>query len=225
MKICDRWIKVLGSLLVLGITGQGFSEEAVSIKQGTEIATKGGDWFTRVRALYVYPNYSSGSVNTIPDSAVGVKPSWTGEFDFGYMITKNLGTELILGTTCNTVFGRKALSGTKIGTAWLLPPTLTVQWRFLPTHRVQPYIGAGVNYTLFYGESCSLINTHMSLKHSWGPAAQFGADLFVSKHWFLNLDLKYIWMKTTAYLDGEVPGTVHVTVNPLLIGAGFGYKW
>ena len=45
--------------------------------------TQAGDWFTRLRALYVLPNDSSGSVSSIPHSGVSVHPSWTGEFDFG----------------------------------------------------------------------------------------------------------------------------------------------
>lgn len=187
--------------------------------------TQGGDWFTRIRALYVLPNDSSGSVNTIPNSGVSVNPSWTGEFDFGYMFTKNLGSELILGTCCHTLEGKNSLAGTKIGTTWLLPPTLTLQWRFFPTFIAQPYVGAGVNYTLFYGNGCSLPDTHINLKHSWGPAAQAGIDIFFFKNWLFNLDAKYIWMDTTAYLSGAVSGKVHVNINPWVLGFGFGRKW
>lgn len=187
--------------------------------------TRGGDWFTRLRALYVLPNDSSGSLSTIPNSGVSVNPSWTGEFDFAYMFTKNFGAELILATCRNTLNGKKALSHTEIGKAWLLPPTLTLQWRFFPSALAQPYIGAGVNYTLFYGIDCSLADTHLHLKHSWGPALQAGIDIFVYKNFFVNADVKYIWMDTHARLSGATSGSVHVDVNPWLFGVGFGYKW
>ena len=187
--------------------------------------TKGGDWFTRIRALYILPNASSGSVSSIPDSGVGVNPSWTGEFDFGYMFTKNLGTELVLATSRHTLTGQKTLSGTKIGTSWVLPPTLTLQWRFAPTAIAQPYLGAGVNYTLFYHEKCSLPGTHLDLKHSWGPALQAGIDLFFYKDWLFNLDVKYVWMSTHATLKGAVNGHVNVDINPWIFGFGIGKKW
>ncbi|MBY0529309.1 MAG: outer membrane beta-barrel protein [Rhabdochlamydiaceae bacterium] len=187
--------------------------------------TQPGDWFTRVRGLYVLPNDSSGSVSSIPHSGVSVHPSWTGEIDVGYMFTKNLGIELIASTTKHTLMGKKVLSGTKIGTTWLLPPTLTLQWRFLPTSIAQPYIGAGVNYTLFYNNHCSLPKTHIDLKHSWGPAVQAGLDVFFYKDWLINFDVKYVWIDTRAHLNGGVNGSVHVDVNPWLFGIGIGRKW
>ncbi|MBS0649755.1 MAG: OmpW family protein [Verrucomicrobia bacterium] len=187
--------------------------------------TEGGDWFTRLRALYIHPEYSSGSVSTIPHSGVAVNPSWTGEFDFGYMFTKNLGFELILATSKHTLMGRKVLGGTKIATTWVLPPTLTLQWRFAPKSIVQPYLGAGVNYTLYYAEHCSLAKTSIDLKHSWGPAVQTGMDIFFYKDWLFNIDFKYVWMDTHARLSGAVNGKVHVDIDPWMIGFGIGRKW
>ena len=187
--------------------------------------TQGGDWFTRVRALYILPNDSSTSVSTIPHSGVGVHPSWTGEIDIGYMFTKNLGCELILATSKHTLVGKKSLSGTKIATTWVLPPTLTLQWRFFPKQIVQPYIGAGVNYSLYYSEHCSLPGTSIDLQHSWGPAVQAGMDMFFYKDWFFNADVKYIWMDTHARLSGAVIGHVHVDIDPWVIGLGIGRKW
>lgn len=221
----------LSSLIALVITSHsvGYADQKSSPSPTTARApvhhTEGGDWFTRIRALYVLPNSSSGSLNTIPHSGVCVHPSWTGEFDFGYMFTKNLGSELILATTRHTLKGKKSLSGTKIGTTWVLPPTFTLQWRFFPSFVVQPYVGAGVNYTLFYGTDCSIKKTDLSLKHSWGPAVQAGMDFFFWKDWLFNIDVKYIWIDTKAHLSGNVHGRVSVDINPWIIGFGFGRKW
>jgi outer membrane protein len=225
MKTYHQMLKII--VCTFTITGMGAltaSENNIEVQKNS-IETKAGDWITRVRALYIYPYGSSGSLSTIPNTGVSVLPSWTGEFDIGYMFTKNLGSELILGTACHTIKGTKDLSGTKIGSTWLLPPTLTLQWRFFPSYRFQPYVGGGVNYTLFYGEACSLPNTHLNLSHSWGPALQFGTDIFINKHWFINADVKYIWIWTKAYLTGGVPGSVQVDINPWVLGFGFGYKW
>jgi outer membrane protein len=205
---------------------QGYAEEQnTKVESHVYHNTKRGDWFTRLRALYIDPNSSSGSVSSIPHSGVSVHPAWTGEFDFGYMFTKNLGSELILATSRHTLVGKKSLSGTKIGTTWVLPPTLMLQWRFFPSKIAQPYVGVGVNYTLFYSEHCSLPSTHLKLKHSWGPAVQGGIDIFAFRDWFVNVDVKYIWMSTHARLTGAVNGHVHVDINPWVIGFGFGRKW
>jgi outer membrane protein len=199
--------------------------ECVAEEEEPCFCTMAGDWFTRLRALYVMPYDSSGALSTIPDSGVSVHPAWTGEFDFGYMFTQNLGFELILSTTKHTLMGTKSLEGIEIGTTWLLPPTFTLQWRFMPSYRIQPYLGAGVNYTLFYWNNCDLPDTHMNLSHSWGAALQGGVDLFFYKDWLFNLDVKYVWIDTDATLTGLIPGKVHVDINPWLFGFGIGRKW
>ena len=219
-------------LTVLCALTPGFSDETRSVppQQVAETSapahsTQGGDWFTRLRALYILPNDSSGSVNTIPHSGVGVHPAWTGEFDFGYMFTKHLGFDLILATANHSLWGKKALQGTKIGSAWLLPPTLTLYWRFFPEYLAQPYLGAGVNYTYFYGIDCSLASTHLNLSNSWGAALQGGVDLFFYQNWLFNIDVKYVWIDTKAHLSGSTNGHVHVDINPWIFGFGFGHKW
>jgi outer membrane protein len=187
--------------------------------------TEGGDWFTRVRALYIWPNDSSSSFGLIPDSGISIHPSWTGELDVSYMFTKNLSLELMLTTCRNTLVGINVLRGIDIGTSWLFPPTLSLQWRFIPSYFLQPYLGLGANYSLFYGEDCSLTNTTMTLSHSWSPVLQFGLDLFFYKNWLWNLDVKYISIDTTVQLTGLVPATVQLNMNPWFFGGGIGYKW
>lgn len=213
------------SLFALSWISVGYANEKTATPEHKFHHTERGDWFTRLRALYLLPDDHSGSVSSIPHSGVSVHPAWTGEFDFGYMFTKHLGSELILATDRHTLVGKGSLAGTKIGKAWVLPPTLTLQWRFLPASIAQPYLGAGVNYTLFYNVDCSLPKTHLHLKHSWGPALQAGLDIFFFKDWFFNFDAKYIWIDTHARLTGAVAGHVNVDINPWVMGFGIGRKW
>lgn len=202
-------------ILACIVTGSGFAA-----------STNAGDWFTRLRALYVLPNDHSGTVHPIPHSGVSVNPCWTAEFDFGYMFTKYLGIGLILSTCKNTIHGTKSLSGTKIANTWLLPPCLNLHFRPFPNSSiVQPYIGAGVNYTLFYNSHCKLAGTSIHLDHSWGPDVQLGCDFFFNNHWFVNADVKYIWISTEAHLYGTTKAHVNVTINPWLMGLGIGRKW
>lgn len=228
MKIKQGWMIFSGLSLFLSVAEaqDRVSADCAPVNEcGCYHNTQGGDWFTRLRALYIHPMSSSSSVNTIPNSGVTVHPSWTGEFDLGYMFTKNLGAELILATSHHTIWGRKSLAGTKIGSTWVLPPTLTLQWRFFPSSILQPYVGGGVNYTVFYGRSCNLPGTHLSLSNSWGGAVQGGVDYFFYQDWLFNFDVKYVWINSEAYLHGDVTGKVQVGINPLIIGFGFGRKW
>lgn len=184
-----------------------------------------GDWLIRLRGIGVLPTGSSGSVNTIPDSGVKARNSGTAEIDFTYMFTQNIGAELILATTKHQIQGRKSLDDVKIGSIWVLPPTLTLQYHFFPCSCLQPYLGLGVNYSAFYSKHCSLPNTHLHLRNSWGFVAQAGFDYLITDCWFLNFDVKYVTMDTKARLSGATNGHVNVNINPIIIGGGVGYRF
>jgi outer membrane protein len=103
----------------------------------------------------------------------------------------------------------------------------------MPQGAVRPYIGAGINYTLFYSEDASTSlegavgPTRVSLSDSFGWAAQAGVDIDLSKSMFLNLDIKYIDMDTTARLRTTAAGSqrVRVNIDPLVVGAGIGFRF
>ena len=123
----------------------------------TVMAYEAGDWLIRGRVINVNPNDSSGtlSIGGVDQGTKGVKvdSDTVPELDITYMINRNWGVELILGYSEHTVTGEKswAALGDVIDTK-VLPPTLTLQYHFLPDSNIRPYIGAGVNYTYFFDE-------------------------------------------------------------------------
>ena len=52
--------------------------------------------------------------------------------------------------------GAAATNNLDVGNAWLLPPILTLQYHFTDFGAFKPYIGAGVNYTVFFSQTCLL---------------------------------------------------------------------
>ncbi len=113
-----------------------------------------------------------------------------------------------------------------------LPPTLTLQYHFIPSGKFRPYVGFGVNWTVFYSEDASsalttaIGPTSVSLDDSFGWAAQAGADIDLSKRFFLNIDVKYIDIDTTATLrTGALVNTVDVDIDPLVVGVGIGFRF
>ncbi|HEB85871.1 MAG TPA: OmpW family protein [Gammaproteobacteria bacterium] len=192
-----------------------------------------GNWLVRLRALQVSPNDDSGSVSSIPGSGVGVGSDTTPELDFTYFITRNLGVEAILGSSQNNINGKGSIVGlNKIAEVRTLPPTVTLQYHFQPDASIRPYAGLGINYTRFYDEKASsslegaLGPTDVELSSSWGLSGQLGVDIAVNRNWFVNFDLKYIQMNTTATLNSS--GTVrkvNVDINPWFIGAGVGRRF
>lgn len=218
MKI---WNKACASVALVGIT--------LSLISVDVFAAAAGDLIVRGRIINVSPNASSDDV--LGDE-LGVDSATTIEVDFTHMFSPNLGLELILATTKHdiTAEGINSALG-KVAETGVLPPTLTLQYHFSPDSNVRPYVGGGINYTLFYSENAdalkddlSLSDADLSLDSSFGLAAQAGVDVDINNEWFFNADIKYIQIKTEADIsvNGSSIGTFDVDINPWVFGLGVG---
>ena len=193
-----------------------------------------GDLLVRLRAIVVAPNERTGPVTpSFPGANTSVSNAVTPELDFTYMVTKHIGTELILATTKHHVSGEGPLAGVgRLANTWVLPPTLTVQYHFLPDAHVRPYLGAGINYTIFYHEratgalDAAIGQTKVGLKDSVGYAVQGGIDVDITKRVFANFDIKYIDIDTTARLTtGSLVNRERVHLDPIVAGVGIGIRF
>ncbi|MGN7999767.1 OmpW/AlkL family protein [Sphingomonas sp. 22176] len=220
--------------LFVGLAAAGLLASTASAQAQDRAGIAAGDWLVRLRGIVVAPNESSTGITPgIPTGKVGVGDAVMPEVDFTYMATDNIGAELIVSSTRHDLQGREAISSLgKVGHTWVLPPTLTLQYHFLPKTAVRPYVGAGINYTTFYSTKTSdslnkaLGQTSLSLKDSVGYALQAGVDIDLNKKFFLNLDVKYIDMGTTARLNtGGVINQTKVDINPLVFGFGVGTRF
>jgi len=140
------------------------------------------------------------------------------EVDFTWFIRPNIAAELIL------TYPQKhdiSLGGSKIGSLKHLPPTLTAQYHFNPAGQVRPYVGAGINYTQFM--SVSLPAGLDVEKSSFGPALQAGVDFKLQGRWYLNLDAKYVQIRTDVLSTGTKLTTLKL--DPWLLSVGLGYRF
>ncbi|MGF6756194.1 OmpW/AlkL family protein [Paraburkholderia sp. GAS42] len=207
--------------LSMCVAMQAVAAEAAS--QATSQATSeggihAGDVLVRLRAISILPQV--GTNNTLSALNVDVNNATVPELDFTYMIRDNIGVELILGTSRHQLTSN--LGG--LGGVNVLPPTLLLQYHFNHQSTVRPYVGAGLNYTLFYNNGLNAGGQPISISnHSFGPALQAGVDVQVAKNLFINADVKKIWMRTDASLGGTSLGTLHI--DPLVVGIGVGMKF
>jgi outer membrane protein len=171
------------------------------------------------------PLNSSSSISVI-GGKVETSNTPAPEVDFSYFVTDNVALELIAATTKHDLYAvNSALGGrTKVGSTWVLPPTLLLQYHFMPKERFSPYVGAGLNLSFFYGTQAATGINQLAMKSNVGAAIQAGFDYNVSGHWFANFDVKQIFVNTTASVNG---GAIQAktALNPLVIGAGIGYRF
>lgn len=178
---------------------------------------KAGDVMVRARALGVIPDESS-SMN-IADS-VKLSNSTVPELDATYFFTPNIAAELIAAVTPHSVSTK---GGVDAGNVWLLPPTLTLQYHYNQLDSVKPYVGAGVNYTHFFAQNPGSL-TQAKYEDSFGGALQAGADVPLGGNWYANLDVKKIYINTTAKFSGSAV-RADVDIDPWIVGVGIGYKF
>lgn len=186
-------------------------------------AHEAGDWLLKVGATQVRPKSGNGTVldgSVKLDVGRSVRPS----FSVTYMATRNIGVELLGAWPFQHDIDGSAGLG-KIATTKHLPPTLSLQWHFLPDSQVQPYVGIGVNYTHFFDTKArgALDGSDLKLGDSWGLAGQVGMDIKLNDRWFLNADLRYIDISSKVKLNGQRIGTARI--DPWVATVGVGYRF
>jgi outer membrane protein len=191
------------------------------------VGKEAGTIMIRARAIGLIPEDNSSSISAI-GGHVTATAQVAPEVDLSYFFTDHVALELIAATTRHSVKATgTAVGDVDVGSVWALPPTLTLQCHFLPHSAFSPYVGVGLNVTVWYGESAAKPTvTHFSVGNGWGPALQAGIDYNFSGHWFANLDVKQIFLNTDAHVDAL--GTTvkaHTALDPLVVGMGIGYRF
>ncbi len=192
----------------------------------TPVGKQAGTFMVRARGVGVLPQNSSSSISVI-GGHVDASNTGAPELDFSYFLTDNIAFELIAATTKHDISAVNSALGPRaaVGSVWVLPPTLLVQYHFMPHQRFSPYVGVGLNATFFYSaHAAGAPVTSLGFQNNVGAAVQVGFDYNVSGHWFLNMDVKQIFLNTTASINGGVI-KAKTALNPTVVGAGVGYRF
>ncbi|PWL38457.1 OmpW family protein [Flagellimonas aquimarina] len=196
------------------------------IAQDQQTNDNGSKWQFRLRGIVVTPD-ESADIETIGGDA-SISTAFVPELDISYFFNENWSLELILATAKHDVEAVGTAAGDiDLGHVWLLPPTLTGQYHFTGGDFV-PYLGAGLNLTIFYGVDEGPVADDVDYDTSIGYALQGGFDYMLNDKWFLNIDVKKLFLSTDATIDATsaLDATVgaDVDINPWIIGFGVGVK-
>jgi outer membrane protein len=187
-------------------------------------------------------------------NGAGTTISWSvvPTLSLGYYLNKNWSVEAICCVTPHHVQGTGSIFGSSVIKTWVFPPSLTLVYHFTNFGGFQPYLGAGVNFTAFWGtrggnqpfqyqlpiaSNLATWNTATaaSITPSWGVVGQAGFDYMLNQNWGWNFDLKYIMMEPNAHVWAtntgtpfgplSVPLNLQVKINPLVMSTGLTYRF
>jgi outer membrane protein len=215
----------IGKILAAA-TGAALLLAGLSVDAVAQDGKKTGDIMVRGRVIGVLPDESSNV--TVIGGKVDASNEWTGEVDFSYFFTDNIAAELIAATTKHQMAVKGSSSGkVDLGDVWLLPPTLTLQYHFMPKSAFSPYLGAGLTYAVFYNEDKGPGLRSVNYDNAWGYALQAGFDYNLGGNWYFNADVKKIFLNTDVTVTTNA-GTViraDTDLDPWVVGIGLGYKF
>ena len=200
---------------------------------GQALAYEEGDIVVRFGATSVNPDDSSSNVMVGGNDlglGVGVDSNTQLGLNFAYFVTPNINIELLAATPFSHDLELKTVG--QLGETKHLPPSLTANYYFAaPNAQFQPYVGAGINYTIFFDEDFTSANktagfTDLDLDSSFGLTAQVGFDYAVNDKWHVNASVRWIDIDTDATfkLNGA-DGSVSVDIDPYVYTLSLGYKF
>ena len=200
----------------------GILAAACVLSSGVAFADESG-FMVRARAVSLdWDNNNGDNLQHVGVGKVEADNRWIPEVDISYFFTKNIAAELVLTYPQEVDIKTSALG--KIGSVDALPPSLLVQYHFTELGAFKPYVGLGVNFTMFTDRSFDTALGKVSVDaNTMGLVAQVGADYMLNKNWSLNIDAKYIQMETDVKLNGGKIGKLGL--NPLTLGIGVGYRF
>jgi outer membrane protein len=217
---------------------------ALAIASPAAFAHQTGDIIVRAGAITVAPNEQSSDiwVGALETDVAGSKATLDSDtqlgLNFAYMVTDHVAIELLAASPFSHNVGVKGMPGAfaglngDLGEVKQLPPTLSALYYPMQSNSAfQPYLGLGVNYTLFFDTKLDSSAeakgfNGLDVDNSWGMAYQVGMDYMLTDNIMLNGQVRYIDIDTnatTSYGGREVK--VDLEVDPFVYMVGLGYKF
>lgn len=180
-------------------------------------AREAGDLMVRLGAHYVDPKSDNHDVVNV-DGAASVTIAAT------YFVTPTLAVDLLGAVPFKHDIDLNA-DGSEVASTKHLPPTLSLAWFPETSIALKPFVGVGMNYTLFFDEKTkgALDGVKLKLDDSVGIAFMGGVMYDFTDTLSLMVDARYMDIDSKAKLNGDGIGDVHI--DPWAYGASVVYRF
>lgn len=153
---------------------------------------------------------------------VNISDEYVPSLQVEYFFNDHVSAELLCCVATHDVTA--ANGAIDLGEVTHFPPTVTLKYRWTNFGQVEPYVGAGVNFTSFI-DSAPPAGRHVEYDSSVGPALQAGFDYRLDDHWGVNFDVRRIWINTDVTISGDINATDKVDINPWVVSTSIAYRF
>lgn len=195
-------------------------------------------WSARVG--YGRAAFETGSVlalggASVPGASVAVDDSHVLLGDFGRDLSPRLTARVAFGVPVTvTVDAAGTLAGVspslsgRLGEVDIAPLVGTLLWAPFDVRGWKPYVGAGLGYVLVVEARDGDVSS-LEASNGWGLVFQAGCDVALTPRWSAYVDARKLHIDTR--VSGVVPALggpaveADVTLDPLVVSAGVGYRF
>jgi outer membrane protein len=167
----------------------------------------------------------------LPGSGLHASNNFTLGLGVGYFVTPNVSLLGILGVPpTTTLTGQGTLGGITLGKVTYGPSMLVANYHFRQFGALQPFLGAGVTYTVIFGTKDNAI-VNLRVNNSIGGVIRAGFDVMFSDRWGAFVSVNKVFVATNASGNAAIPTLVgapvsaHVSFNPLVLFSGITYRF
>jgi len=150
---------------------------------------------------------------------VDISDEWAPSLQIEYFFNDHVSAELLC---CVATHDVATTGGLDLGEVTHFPPTVTLKYRWTNFGQVEPYVGAGVNYTAFIDDEPPAGMT-IDYDESFGLAVQAGFDYRFDEHWGVNFDVRYVDIGTDVTINNSIEDSVDI--NPWIISTSVAYRF
>lgn len=193
---------------------------------GTALAPTGlhqGDWLIRLKATGIIPVNESSETTPLGgrlETPSQILPT----LDVSYFLTDHWSVEALAGVLSTDYRLKDSLLGdlevSRVKSATL---SLVVQYHWRPAALLNPYLGAGINYTRPIHVEPAPGVPDIEMEALASPLLDAGLDYRLSEHWYASASMRYV-ITPAQHFSGE-GFSAKSNTDALTLGAGMGLRF
>jgi outer membrane protein len=223
MRSISRKLPMATTFVILTMAGQAV--------EATEPPVTSGFYVDVGLAGLLFDTNASINVagSQLPDSRLRASNNVTLGIGIGYFVAPNISLLTVLGVPpTTTLTGQGSLNGLTLGKVTYSPSILIANYHFRQFGAFQPFLGAGVTYTVVFGTKDYAI-ADLRVNNSIGAVIRTGFDVMFSDRWGAFISISKAFISTNASGNavtlGGVPVSARVSFNPLVLFSGITYRF